>query len=291
VVRFALNIYARFAANYFTCNLDNLLIGWRFGPAPLGLYKKAYDFFLLPANLSSAPLTSVAVSALSRVASDSPQHQRYFLSALSTLAFVGMGLGAALTLIGRDLLVLLLGPQWAESARIFTFFAPGIGAVLVYGTHGWIHLSIGRADRWLRWGIVEMTTTASLFLLALRWGPIGMAAAWVSSYWLLMLPGLWYALQPVSLGIGPVIDAVWRYILASALAAGVTSLIAERILELSALSTTIGAVERIAVMLTLFGAAYLAAVILLHDGMEPIRHTARLLRTMTDPVSTSTVQQ
>jgi polysaccharide transporter, PST family len=282
VVRFALNIYGRFAANYLTCNLDNLLIGWRFGPVPLGLYKKAYDLFLLPPNLLSSPLTPVAVSALSRVAADSRQHQRYFLSALSTIAFIGMGLGAALTLIGTDLMLLLLGDGWRESARIFTFFAPGVGAVLVYGTHGWIHLSIGRADRWLRWGLVEMITTASLFLLALRWGPVGMAVAWVASYWLLMLPGLWYALKPVQLGMGAVIDVVWRHVLASILAGGITSVIIARISWLSDLPGYMGAVDRMAVTSISFGAAYLGAVILLHEGIGPIRRTIGLLRTMID---------
>ena len=179
MVRFAMSTYGRFTANYFTWNLDNLLVGWRLGPVPLGFYKKAYDLFVLPTNQLSAPLTAVAVSVLSRLTRDPMQYRRYFLSALSTLAFVGMGLGADLTLIGKDLILLLLGPRWEESGRIFTFFGPGIGVMLLYFTHGWIHLSIGRADRWFRWGVVEFTVTGLLFLLGLPWGPVGIAVAWV----------------------------------------------------------------------------------------------------------------
>src|SRR5207245_2085428 len=47
-VRFAVNTYGQFMTNYFTRNLDNLLVGWRFGSQPLGFYKKAYDLFALP---------------------------------------------------------------------------------------------------------------------------------------------------------------------------------------------------------------------------------------------------
>src|SRR5205823_4983235 len=125
--------------------LDNLLVGWRLGPGSLGLYKKAYDLFVLPVNQLSAPLTSVAVSTLSRLKTQPSQYRRYFLTAFSLLAFVGMGMGADLTLIGRDLIRLLLGPRWDESGRIFCIFAPGIGLMVLYGTHGWLHLSIGRA--------------------------------------------------------------------------------------------------------------------------------------------------
>ncbi len=132
---------------------------------PWGFYKKAYDLFVLPLNQLSAPLTNVAVSAMSRLRHDPEQRARHFLRALSTLAFVGMGLGAALTLVGRDVILLLLGPGWEESGRIFTLFGPGIGIMLLYCTNGWIHLSIGRADRWFMGTLVELAVTTGLFLL------------------------------------------------------------------------------------------------------------------------------
>ena len=279
-VRFAMNTYARFVTNYFTRNIDNLLVGWIFGPQPLGFYKKAYDLFVLPANQLSAPLTAVAVSALSRVDRHSTHYARCFPSALSTLAFVGMGLGAGLTLIGRDLIRLLLGPGWEESGRIFTVFGPGIGIMLLYGTHGWIHLSIGRADRWFRWGIVEFAVTGLLFLSGLRWGPTGIAVAWVVSFWALTVPALWYAGRPIRLGIVAIIGAVWKYVLASALAGCAAALIIRGIPSLALASGPMGAVGRVAGISALFGALYLGAVILSHRGCEPIRDVAALLRDM-----------
>ena len=165
MVRFALNIYGRFSFNYFARNTDNLLVGWRFGSSALGFYKKAYDLFLLPAGQLSSPLTSVAVSALSRLDRGSEQYRRYFLRILAVMAFVGMGVGADLTLIGKDVILLVLGPAWAPAGRIFMFFGPGVGIMLIYNTHGWLHLSIGTAHRWFRWVVVEFIVTAALFLL------------------------------------------------------------------------------------------------------------------------------
>ena len=284
MVRFAMNTYGRFLVNYFTRNTDILLIGWRFGPEPLGLYKKAYDLFVLPVNQLSFPLTTVAVSTLSRLTRDSSQQGRYFLGALSTLAFVGMGLGVDLTLVGKDVLFLLLGPGWEESGRIFTFFGPGIGIMLLYGTHGWIHLSIGRADRWFRWGLVEFGVTSLLFLLGLQWGPVGVAVAWVVSLWVLTIPALWYAGKPAGLGIAPVISAVWKYVLASALAGCASAVIIWGIPSLAGTLGSIGAIGRIVVISFLFGALYLGAVILFHRGCAPIRQVAELLRDMVLPV-------
>ena len=113
--------------------------------------------------------------------------------ALASLHSVGMAVDADLTLVGRDVVFCYLEPQWSESGRIFELFGPGIGIMLLYSTVGWIHLSIGKPGRWLRWTVVELAVTASPFLAALRWGTIGIAAAWSVSYWILLIPAFWYA--------------------------------------------------------------------------------------------------
>ena len=165
--------YGRYSVNYFTRNTDNLLVGWRFGAPALGFYKKAYDLFSLSASQLVASTSVVAVSALSRVTGDDAKYRRYLLGSIAVMAFLGMAISGNLTLIGTDLIRLLLGPGWGTAGKIFTYFAPGIGIMIVYGTHGWIHLSIGRADRWFRWGIVEWTVTIGLFIASLHWGPSG----------------------------------------------------------------------------------------------------------------------
>jgi polysaccharide transporter, PST family len=279
-----MNTYGRFIASYLTWNLDNFLLGWRFGPTPLGFYKKAYDLFILPVNQLSAPLTVVAVSTLSRLTADPEQYRRYFLRALSTLAFVGMGLGACLTLVGRDFIVLLLGPQWEEAGRIFTFFGPGIGVMLLYYTHGWIHVSIGRADRSFRWGVIEITVTALFFLLGLPWGPVGVAMGWVASLWVLAVPGLWYAGRPAQLRIAPMLGVVWKYIVASAMAYCAAALILPHIAGLAGASGPLATATRLVVSGGVFGALYLCAVILVHGGCAPISHVVGLLSEMVGPI-------
>ena len=280
-VWFAINTYGRFAIGYFTRNLHNLLIGRYFGPGPLGFYKKAYDLFVLPSELSS-PVARVAVSALSRVARDSTQYRRYVLGAVSILAFVGMGLGAGLTLIGEDLILLLLGPRWEVSGRIFTFLGPGIGVALLHGTQGWIHLSLGRADRWLRWAVIEFAVTGLFVLLALPWGPIGIAVAWVVSLWILTVPGLWYAGKPADLGVASIINVIWKYVVASALAGGATAVIIGGIPSLAGVSAPMPTLVRVVVVSVLFGSLYLCVVIAVHRGREPVRRIERLLRDMVE---------
>jgi PST family polysaccharide transporter len=271
VLKFAANVYVTFNASYFTHNFDNLLVGWRFNATALGYYKRAYDLFALSANQLTGPLNNVALAALSRVRDNPTQFRRNLISSLEIVALVGMAMGADLALVGKDIVRVVLGAKWAESGRIFELFGPGIGVMLLYSTIGWIHVSIGKPERWFRWTLVESTSTASMFLLALPWGPSGIAVAWSVSYWILLLPAFWYAGRPIDFSVSQLVGAVWKYAAAS-LIAGSICMVALRAIgfagqQSSALYAFVEAVVASVAFLTL----YFGIVILLHRGCSPLR--------------------
>ena len=120
-------------------------------------------------------------------------------------------------------------------------------------------------------------------------GPVGIALAWVVSSWILAIPALWYAGRPAGLGAGTLVMAVWKYVLASALAGGSAALIIRRIPSLTTASGWVGAMDRSVTVSVLFAALYLGAVILLHGGCEPLRQIATLARdVLPRPLSMST---
>ena len=278
MVRFAVKVYGQYSAAYGTLNVDNLLVGWRFNAAALGFYKKAFDLFALSASQLTAPLNNVALATLSRLKKDHVRFRRYLANSLGMIAFAGMAMSANLTLVGKDVVRLVLGPKWSEAGRIFELFGPGIGVMLLSYTVGWIHLSIGKPERWLRWSLFQLAATASLFLLALRWGPEGVAAAWSISFWTLLIPGFWYAGRPIGFGIADLIAAIWRYA-AAALAAGLTTAAIMRGTSFwDSPSSTGAALGATVVISTLFLTLYLGMVILFHWGLAPLRQLASLLR-------------
>jgi PST family polysaccharide transporter len=281
MIRFAGKVYGQFSVRYSTQNIDNLLVGWRFNAVALGFYKKAFDLFALSASQLIAPLNNVALATLSRLNQDHVRFRRYLSNSLGIIAFVGMAASGELTLVGRDVVRLVLGPQWSQSGIIFQQFGPGIGVMLLYGIVGWIHLSIGKPERLLRWSLVELALTVSLFLLALPWGPAGIAAAWGISYWTLLIPGFWYAGRPIGFGVSALIAATWRYIIAALVAGLVTATIIRGWSLWDTPSSTIGTVGAIVIISMLFVTIYLGTVILLHWGLTPLRQIASLLRELT----------
>lgn len=278
ILKFAVNVYGTFSANYFTRNFDNVLVGWRFDAAALGYYKKAYDLFALSATQLTGPLHNVVLAALSRINQDPPRFKRYLANSLGIVAFIGMAVGVDLTLIGKDVVRLVLGAKWSESGRIFELFGPGIGIMLLYSTICWIHLSIGKPERWLRWTLIESVVTALLFVVALPWGPAGIAVAWSVSFWILSIPAFWYAGRPIGFGASSLIAAVWRYVIA-ALVAGLAFTAIMRGIPMFAIARSateaLGLIVAKSLLCTIL---YLAAVILLHQGCDPLFQVGRLLR-------------
>jgi O-antigen/teichoic acid export membrane protein len=275
--KFAMKVYSHFAFNYVTRNTDNLLVGWKYGARALGFYKRAYDLFVLPEQQLLSPMAAVVVGTLSRVKYDRNQFQRYFLRAISVLALLGMGVGADFALVGRDLIRFLLGPGWEEAGRIFSLFGPGIGVMLLYDTHGWIHLSVGRPERWFWWGLIEFSCTASLFLVTLRSGPSGIALAWTASYFLLMFPSFWYAGKPIGLGMRSILAAIWRFFLASVVAGCATKLIVDLIPRFTLIDGTSIALFRMIAVSAMFSVLYFVCVVALYRGMKPVTETVGLL--------------
>jgi len=280
MLKFALNTYGNFSVNYVSRNTDNLLVGWRFNAQTLGFYKKAYDLFALSVSQFVSSIAVVFVSGLSRVVRTPAVYRRYLLETLAVMAFVGMWCGACLTLAGKDLILVLLGPKWGPAGQIFTFFGPGIGVMILYCTHGWIHLSVGRADRWFRWAFFEFALTCLLFVVGLHWGPIGIATAWSVSFWILTIPAIWYAGRPIRLEITAVLSVIWRYVAASLIAVSATVLMLSQISSLSGMPGMAGALLRIAIVSALVGILYLSAVVLLHGGFKQLLQMASLLNEM-----------
>ncbi len=204
--------------SYFRRNLDKIIIGRTYGSVSLGSYDRAYHLSnMLPSQVIN-PLYSVAISTFSKLVNDPEQYRKDYLKMISLMAFVGMPLSAALTLVSKDVILFLLGPQWDKAGRIFLAFAPSIGLIMIYITHGWLHLSLGTPERWFRWSIVEFGVTIACFLAGMPFGAIGVAVAFTVSFYILLFPALWYAGKPVELKTSAIFFTLWRYYGASLMA-------------------------------------------------------------------------
>jgi O-antigen/teichoic acid export membrane protein len=280
MLRFALHTYGNFVLFYLSKTTDKILIGRFLGSQALGSYDRAYQLAtMLPSQLLS-PLNSVALPTFSRLADDPARYRQTFLRLLSILAFVCMPVSAVVTLTGRDLILLLLGPKWESAGDLLPFFGVSAGVILLYCTHAWLHLSLGTPDKWLRWALVAFGVTLLLFGLGLPYGPRGVAAAYSASFYLLLAPALWYAGRPVQLRVSSIVGGIWRYF-AAALVAGLVCWFGMNEFEPTAVVfRQLSLLTRIAAGVVGCTVIYLALVVALYRGTQPIVEFIRLASDM-----------
>jgi O-antigen/teichoic acid export membrane protein len=181
------------AMTFFSRNLDNALIGKFWGPYQLGVYSRAYQMLLMPMQQINAPLAAVAVPALSRLADEPERYRAAYLKILEKIVMITMPLGALMIATSDWMVLLLLGPQWRETGRIFMLL--GIAAMIqpVTKTASWLFSTQGRTRELFHWGLLGGAIAIVSIVAGLPWGATGVAASYAVADLCIATPLLfWY---------------------------------------------------------------------------------------------------
>jgi PST family polysaccharide transporter len=87
---------------------------------------------------------------------------------------------------------------------------------------GWLHVAVGRADRWMRWGVYSAFVQLGALAVGLPFGVTGVAVAYAIAAFALCVPALVYSGEPIGIRSKDVLQAVGPQITAGlvAVAAG-----------------------------------------------------------------------
>ncbi|WP_269933560.1 lipopolysaccharide biosynthesis protein [Aminobacter sp. HY435] len=203
ILTFGANLTGFNLVNFFSRNLDNILIGKFSGAIELGYYDRAYKLLLFPLQNINQPLSRLMVPLLSRIQDDKARFRALYLRTNWLLALVTVPGIAALSMAAEPVVSLLFGERWVAVAPIFAWL--GIAGLMqpVSSTTGWVFICQGKTGTMFRWGIYSALTTVLSFVVGLKWGAVGVAAAYAISGYVLRLPVLAVLMQrvgPVSAG-------------------------------------------------------------------------------------------
>jgi polysaccharide transporter, PST family len=274
-LRYAIRVYGNYTLNYLERSLDKVLLGRFHGSAELGYYDRAFNLAARPLAQTTVPLHQVGMATLSRLRDEPATYISYYRRAVRLLGLVAFGLVVILTLSGQDLVLLLLGPGWHEAGRILVAFGPGIGAQIVYSTNGWLHLSLGLPQRWLRWNAVAVVVKLVAIGTAAPHGGFAVAAAISASSYLLLVPALWYGGKPIGLRVREIVADLWRSIASALITLGGWALLLAQVPRLADIVASLLLPVRL--LAVAFGsvAAYFLLIVLLHWSFEPLRSLVR----------------
>ncbi len=255
--------------NYFSRNADNFLIGRFWGAQPLGLYAMAYKLLLLPIEQINAPVTSVALPTLSRLQTEPEKFKRYYYQAILMISSLGMPIIGFLFASSDLVIPLVLGQQWIEAVPIFQWLIPAAYVGTCGVAMGWAFVSLGKVGEQFKWGIFSSTLTVIIFMISVRWGALGVAAAYGCSRPLFLVLGLAFCYRRTFLRISDLAKVLAKPFLSSIGAIGAVMVTNHLILH------SIHKPVLLLLDLILYGAMYLVLWVLQPDGFSSLKEIVK----------------
>ena len=163
-------------ANLVATQVDNFIVGRLLGAEPLGLYSRAYQFLMLPAQLLGTAAQTVLFPSISAI-QDQPQRvARASLRAIGVVAMLTLPLSGVLTVLAPELVHIALGKRWDGMIVPFQILVLS----LMFRTSYKISDSIALAFAAMRPRAARQAAYAAAVaagsLIGARWGLAGVAA-------------------------------------------------------------------------------------------------------------------
>lgn len=122
--------------NYFSRNLDKLLIGKFIDMQSLGYYEKSYRLMMLPLSNITHVITPTIQPILSDYQDKKEQLMTYSLKIIKILALIGCVLTPFLFFSGRELILILFGDQWTGAIKVFKLLSISVFIQMVDSASG-----------------------------------------------------------------------------------------------------------------------------------------------------------
>lgn len=122
--------------NYFSRNLDNLLVGKYFGVASLGLYDRAYRLMMYPLQLTTMAMSPAIQAVVKKQKNDLAAMAETHNALATRLLFVGLTAGTAVHLNAEVIVHVVLGSQWGGVSPLLKGLALIIPIQVVLSSSG-----------------------------------------------------------------------------------------------------------------------------------------------------------
>lgn len=153
--------------NYFTVNLDKLIINKYLGAAQLGYYDKSYKLMQMPLQNIPFIITPVMHPIFSQMQNDMATMRIYYCKVVRLLAFIGFPLSILLFFGAHDIITIIFGTQWEASVPVFKLLALSVGFQIILATSGSIFQSSGATHLLFLCGVLSTLTIVIAILTGL----------------------------------------------------------------------------------------------------------------------------
>lgn len=152
--------------NFFSRNLDKLIIGKYLNLSALGYYEKSYRLMMLPLENIPHIISPIMHPIFSEFQNDFKKLASSYEGVVKFLSFVGFPLSVLLYFTAKELVLIIFGNQWLLSVPPFEILAISVGIQIVLATAGPIFQAANSTKQLFICGLLSSSLTISAVLFS-----------------------------------------------------------------------------------------------------------------------------
>jgi O-antigen/teichoic acid export membrane protein len=214
---------------------SDVFIGARvFDPHKLGLYAEALFLTQIFATRFVPPLNEVAFPVYSRIRERDGSLSWSFLKAVRMIFLISCPVYFGLAMTTGPAVETLFGPKWLAMIPLVKILALAMPIVTLQILFAPAINALGKPGVTLRTSMTGAVLMPTVFLIAIRFGPIGLAWGWLIAFSVLFLVTFNNARSHIGINAKDMFAAVWPGLSTSAVMAALVWLVDQRLPPLPA---------------------------------------------------------
>jgi PST family polysaccharide transporter len=184
---------------FFNQKTDNLLVGYFLGEVALGYYAISHRILEVMTQLLIGTLNQVALPTFSRLQKDSQGFIAAYYRITQFTSLIAFPVFFAVIILSPELVISLFGQKWTNAIPILQIISlVGIlRAITVFQRSAFV--SLGQPLLQFKLGLLNATLNVIACLIAVQWGILAVATAYVLSDYLVFPLGQWLLSKLISL--------------------------------------------------------------------------------------------
>ncbi|MBO7747804.1 lipopolysaccharide biosynthesis protein [Paenibacillus sp. MWE-103] len=145
--------------NYFSRNLDALLIGKFLGSVALGYYDKGYRLMLYPLNILTGVITPILLPILSEHQENKDYIYSQYMRIVKLLSLMGAFVSVFCFVSAKEIITIMFGASWLATVPAFKMLALSVWPQMVTSSTGAIFQSLGSTKLLFKTGVINSLIT------------------------------------------------------------------------------------------------------------------------------------
>lgn len=188
---FGISVFYSKVLTFFNQNTDNLLIGYFLGEVALGYYAVAYRVLQVLTQLLVGTGNQVTLPVLSRLQVEPERFIQVFYKIIKFASLIALPIFLGVVTLASELVITIFGEQWQPSIPIMQLLTLGGIISLILFFNRSVFVAIGKPFWQLRLEFLNVSFNIVACIIAVRYGILAMAFAYVISDFLVIPASLW----------------------------------------------------------------------------------------------------